>query len=373
MQVSFTNKTAQDNPVILHFVENDKFKKYFLIQRIRIIKGEFALVKKNPKYSTALFKDEKFENSIDLNWGSVYSDRLHRNGLAVYYDLGPFGGVRIRDLKTMEILEDANESIKYNFMPIKLSQIERYRHSKGDLLIGLSGESGDKNFYGFHYYVTKDFKILDKHRITFSGHEKVIKELSLEGPGITTSSEDGTIRIWFPQVSLGRGIIFEENHTYRRYNYTIQEIGCIKNCHPIENVFSWAGGRTLSPSQINKLAYADMNGYVHIVQLIYNPFEKEERRKIKLAQKFRWAESFWKRSIWYSLIVVIVSIYIVLNFFQVENPLLMIILIVISGILFPILAYSLEYIAIKNFYQEFPKENLSKVLGEKLYNMRINS
>ena len=65
------------------------------------------------------------------------------------------------------------------------------------------------------------------------------------------------------------------NRKYRESNISLDRIGCVKNCHRILAPFAWGKEEN---GEISLFAYADLDGYVHILKIKKNWNEKEEKR-----------------------------------------------------------------------------------------------
>lgn len=158
----------------------------------------------------------------------------------------------------------------------RFSLIKIYRGYPYPCLEVIASHEYNGDLYHLIYGTDKNFEIDRVRSIKLHGHKDAITRIDLTGPGITTSSKDGTIRVWFLNSARNSKVL-----------------GCITNCHSLAHPFEW------DPENRRYIAYADVEGYLHILNLNYNPYEEDRHREKRIVAMYK----FLRRALNFSLII----------------------------------------------------------------------
>ena len=295
-----------DEPAQLEFQLDEDFSFIDRISRLKVSNGKYAVFAfKEGSSNVAVvskatnLRHKEFPSSSinDMDIGEVFYDYENRKYENVYYALKGKEIVlfEIDPVKWIPNISKSQRTIDYvNKFPDFIWNIKLFPHDRGELIICYSDHISD--FYGINHILSKDKKVVTITKSKFSGHKKKINNIKFGGRWITSSSEDGTIRIWFPEVKILDRFSSITGQSHRYPHLEIADIGCIENCHPTVNPFSWASIDSDGKTQYI-LAYADLHGYLHILRMKKNPNEADEKLKNQLIRRVkryrRISKSLW--------------------------------------------------------------------------------
>lgn len=234
------------------------------LKHIDFLNGYLAIISNNDKI-TIKHRDKKDKEipGSDIAMGEsiacdVYVTSSNQDG---YLPISMWNAETDKP-KTFEFKHHWNSYDELVSHSNSFSNIQVYRNYPYRFAV-LATHSYQGELYYLEFIFDKEHKIDDIRTTKLEGHSKTITKIDLKGPGVSTSSEDGTIRIWNPR------------NEKRKF-----EIGCITNCHPILNPFEW------DPESKSKLAYADVHGLVHIVNFTYDVFKEDKSRGDSLVKRY---------------------------------------------------------------------------------------